>query len=264
MREVIEASLRLFGGSVLGCLPLATVGTLLGQLPAAYDIAIHGRPVPLTAASLAAKDGQWWALYVLGTLASLALWAIVLLKQERIATGGAHGSVPLGTTLARLPAIFGYCAGSFVVMLLASLPFGLIAALVPMSPGQRGALVLLPVLVTAAALSLGWPALVVDRRGPLKAIDIGLRLAVAHWRRLLLVLAAVLATGIVMLILAGLAIGVFAGLAAPAGEAVQNSLAAAIMIAAVALMVLYLSAFLLVVFDDLRVRTQASSASNAA
>ncbi len=37
---------------MLPCLPLATIGTLLGQLPAAYDMAMHGKPVPLTAASL--------------------------------------------------------------------------------------------------------------------------------------------------------------------------------------------------------------------
>lgn len=260
---MLDASLRLFGRSVLPCLALATIGTLLGQLPTAYDIVVHGRPMPVSAATLMDKGGEWWVLYVLGTLVSLVVWALVLLKQQRIATGGASDA-PLGATIARLPAILGFFFASFAVLLFASLPFGLIAGLLPLPAGLRGAIVAVPVFVTSVALSLGWPALIVESRGPLAAIDHGLRLAVTHWRRVALMIVAIVATVIVMLILAGFTVGVLAGLAAPAGEAVQGSLAAAIMIAAVALLVLYLGAFLLVVFDDLRARAQASSPSNAA
>lgn len=252
---------------MLPCLPLATIGTLLGQLPAAYDMAMHGKPVPLTAASLAQKGGEWWALYALGTLASLVLWAIVLLKQQRIAAGvavapdgaaapGAAAMPGAGAMLARLPAIVGFCLASFVVVLLVSFPFGLLAALFAMSPGLRTALVLLPILATSAAVSLGWPVLVLEGRSSLAAVAIGLRLAVAHYQRLVLIVVAILATLIVMVILAGLATAVVAGLASAAGAAVQGSLAAAIVLLAAALAVLYLSAFLLVVFDDLRARTK--------
>jgi hypothetical protein len=262
-REVIEASLRLFGRSVLPCLPLATIGTLVGQLPTAYDVAVHGKPMPITAQTIADKDAQWWALYLIGTLASLVVWAVVLLKQQRIALGAAH-SVPLGATLARLPAILVYLVSSFLVVLLAAMPFGLIVALVPLPQGLRAVIVLVPVLVTSIAVSLGWPALVVDGRGPFAAVDLGLRLAATHWRRLLVVLIAILATVIVMVILASLSVGVLAGLASGAGEAAQNSIAVAIVIASVALLVLYLSAYLLVVFHDLRQRAQASSSSSDA
>ena len=247
---------------MLPCLPLATIGTLLGQLPSAYDVAVHGKPMPLTAASLADKGGEWWALYVLGTLASLVLWAIVLAKQQRIATGGA-GAPGAGAMLARLPAIVGFCLASFVVVLLVSFPFGLAAALFAMPPGVRSALVLLPILAASAAVSLGWPALVLEGRSALAAVAIGLRLAVAHRRRLVLVVVAILATLIVMVILAGLVVAVITGLASPAGAAVQGSLSAAVMLLAAALAVLYLSAFLLVIFDDLRVRTQGAQASRA-
>lgn len=251
---MIEASLRLFGRSVLPCLPLATIGTLLGQLPSAYDMAVHGKPMPLTTASLADKGGAWWALYALGTVASLVVWAIVLAKQQRIATGGGAPAA-VGATLARLPAIVGFCAVSFVVVLLASLPFGLIAALVPLPSGLRSALILLPILATSAAVSLGWPALVLEGRAPIAAVTIGLRLAMAHSLRLALVVVAILATLIVMVIVAGLAVAVITGIASPAGAAVQGSLSAAIVLLSAALAVLYLSAFLLVVFDDLRART---------
>ena len=72
--------------------------------------------MPLTAASLAQKGGEWWALYALGTLASLVLWAIVLLKQQRIAAGvavapdgaaapGAAAMPGAGAMLARLNAV---------------------------------------------------------------------------------------------------------------------------------------------------------------
>ncbi len=255
---MIEASLRLFGRSVLPCLPLATIGTLLGQLPSAYDVAVHGKPMPLTAASLADKDGQWWALYVLGTLAGLVVWAIVLAKQQRIATGEGT-SAAVGATVARLPAIVGFCVVSIVVVLLASLPFGVIAALIPLPTGLRSALILLPILATSAAVSLGWPSLVLDGRGPIAAVSIGLRLAVTHARRLALVVVAILATLIVMVIVAGLAVAVITGIASPAGAAVQGSLSAAVVLLAAALAVLYLSAFLLVIFDDLRVRATRAS-----
>lgn len=263
IRDVIEASLRLFGRSVLPCLPLATIGTLLGQLPSAYDVAVHGKAMPITAASLADKDGAWWTLYALGTLASLVVWALVLLKQQRIASGGGT-SAPLGATLARFPAIIGYCAASFAVVLLVSLPFGLVGALLPLSKAARSALILLPLLAVSAAVSLGWPALILGGRSPLEAVATGLKLSIAHWRRLVLVIVAILATLIVMVILAGLTVAVVGGLASPAGAAVQGSLAAAIVLLSAALAVLYLSAFLLIVFDDLRARTQASSASSAA
>ncbi|MEZ5533298.1 MAG: hypothetical protein R3E69_13065 [Steroidobacteraceae bacterium] len=263
IRDVIEASLRLFGRSVLPCLPLATIGTLLGQLPSAYDVAVHGKAMPITAASLADKDGAWWTLYALGTLASLVVWALVLLKQQRIASGGGT-SAPLGATLARFPAIIGYCASSFAVVLLVSLPFGLVGALLPLSKAARSALILLPLLAVSAAVSLGWPALILGGRSPLEAVATGLKLSIAHWRRLVLVIVAILATLIVMVILAGLTVAVVGGLASPAGAAVQGSLSAAIVLLSAALAVLYLSAFLLIVFDDLRARTQASSASSAA
>ncbi|MBV6418067.1 MAG: hypothetical protein CMLOHMNK_02851 [Steroidobacteraceae bacterium] len=263
VREVIEASLRLFGRSVLPCLPLATIGTLLGQLPSAYDVAVHGKPVPLTAASLAAKDGTWWALYALGTVVSLVVWALVLQKQQRIATGSAAAGLP-GATFARFPAIVGYFVASFVVVLLVSMPFGMIAALLALPPVSRATVILLPILAASAAVSLGWPALIVDGRRPIDAVATGLRLAIRHWRRLVLVVVAILATLIVMVVLAGFAIGLIAGLASPAGAAVQGSLSQAIVLLFAALAVLYLSAFLLVVFDDLRARAQASSASNVA
>jgi hypothetical protein len=262
-RDVIEASLRLFGRSVLPCLPLATIGTLIGQLPTAYDVAVHGKPMPINAETLADKDGQWWALYLIGILASLVVWALVLLKQQRIALGTAH-SVPLGATLARLPAILAYLVASFFVVLLATLPFGLIVGLVPLPQALGTAIVMLPLLATSVAVSLGWPALVVEGRGPFAAIDLGLRLTAAHWKRMLVVLIAIVATVIVMVIIASLAVGVLAGLAGVAGESVQNSVAVAIVIATVALLVLYLSAYLLVVFNDLRQRAQASSSSSEA
>lgn len=257
VREVIEASLRLFGRSVLPCLPLATVGTLLGQLPAAYDVAVHGKAMPLTAASLADKSGAWWLLYVLGTLASLVLWAIVLVRQQRIATGAAVAG-GAGALLARLPAIVGFCLAGFAVVLLIALPFGLVGALLALPAGARSALILLPILAASAAVSLGWPALVLEGRSAVAAVGVGLRLAMAHWQRLALVVVAILATLIVMVVVAGFAAAVIAGLASPAGAAVQGSLSAAIVLLAAALAVLYLSAFLLVVFDDLRVRAAAN------
>jgi len=262
-REVIEASLRLFGRSVLPCLPLATIGTLLGQLPTAYDMAVHGKPMPITAETIVDKDGQWWALYLIGVLASLVLWAVVLLKQQRIAQGSVH-AVPVGATFARLPAILAYLVASFFVVLLATLPFGLIVNLVPLPPLLARLIVVLPLLATSIAVSLGWPALVLEGRGPFAAIDLGLRLAATHWKRMLVVLTAILATVIVMVIIASLAIVVLAGLASAAGESVQNSVAVAIMIASVALLVLYLSAYLLIVFADLRQRAQPSSSSSEA
>jgi hypothetical protein len=255
VREVIEASLRLFGRSVLPCLPLATIGTLLGQLPAAYDVAVHGKAIPLTSASLADKSGEWWALYALGTFASLLLWALVLTRQQRIATGGAPAP-GAGAMLARLPAIVGYFLASFVAVLLIALPFGLVASFLALPAGLRSAMILLPVLAASAAVSLGWPALVLEGRSSLAAVATGLRLAMTHWRRLVLVVVAILATLIVMVILAGLTVAVITGLASPAGAAVQGSLSAAIVLLSAALAVLYLSAFLLVVFDDLRLRTQ--------
>lgn len=260
---MIEASLRLFGRSVLPCLPLATIGTLVGQLPTAYDVAVYGKPMPINPATLADKDGQWWALYLIGTLASLVVWAVVLLKQQRIAQGAAP-SVPLGATLARLPAIVVYLVASFVVVLLATIPFAVIVGFVPLPRALGMAIVMVPVLAASIAVSLGWPALVVDGSGPLAAIDIGLRLAAMHWKRMLVVLIAVLATVIVMVVIASLAVGLLAGLASPAGESVQNSIAVAILIAAVALLVLYLGAYLLIVFNDLRQRAQASSSSSDA
>lgn len=275
VREVIESSLRLFGRSALSCLPLATIGTLLGQLPAAYDVAVHGKPMALTAASLAQKSGEWWALYVLGTLASLVVWAVVLAKQQRIAMAGGKravdatgttasvGAPSAGAMLVRLPAIIGYFLLSFLVVLIASIPFGVLGALLALPAVPRSALIVLPMLAASAAVSLGWPALILEQRSAPAAVALGLRLAIAHWQRLVMVVVAIIATLIVMVILAGLAVAVISGLASPAGAAVQGSLSAAIVLLAAALAVLYLSAFLLVVFDDLRVRTQLAHPSRA-
>jgi hypothetical protein len=263
VREVIETSLKLFGRSALPCLPLATLSAMLGQLPSAYDLARFGEIVPITAESIVDKGGTWWTLYVVGTLLSLIILAYLLLKQRHIATGGAE-SVSFGGVLVRMPAILLFCVAGFFVMLVAALPFALIAALIPFPDAMRALIIFLPVFFTAFAVTLGWPSLVLGGLGAFAAVNAGLKLAVRYFGRLVLVAVAVVATLIIMVIVGGLAAGLLGIVVSGAGEGVQNSVIAAIVLVCAAFALLYLNAFLLVVCEDLQQRSQPPSAASSA
>lgn len=260
VREVIEASLRLFARSVLPCLPLATIGALLAQLAYAHEVATLGPGRALdTSPMLASKDTTWWLLYAIGTLASLIVWTIVLRRQQSLAY--APGAPPAGANFGpeRYPAVLLFFVLSMIIAFIAALPSLLIVAFVPMSKAMQVLVVALPMFAASAAVSLGWPALVFEGKAATESVGEGLRLAVRHASRLLRVAVAIVGTLIVILVLAGFVLGILGALASTAGPMVQTAVMVCVLFAIVGLVMLYLLAFLLIVFADLRAHSSPSS-----
>src|SRR5579862_6657350 len=74
--EVLDAAFVIFKVTLVKCLPYGLLAMVAGQLQSIYDVAT-GRP-------LGSHDAGWWSFFGLGTLAMIALWSAVVLRQKAV------------------------------------------------------------------------------------------------------------------------------------------------------------------------------------
>jgi membrane-anchored glycerophosphoryl diester phosphodiesterase (GDPDase) len=260
MREVLESSLRLFGRSLLPCLPLAAFATVIGQLPSGVDLARGTADV-----GLAAKPPEWWLLYVLGTLCALVVWGAILYRQRAVAEG-VRTSVAseLAASARRLPAMLLYLALTLVILLAGLIPAVVLIWLLRLEGMAAYALAGATAFAIAGLLSFAWPALLIDRHGAKAAVDASFAMVRRHWRRLFSLVAMLLATLIIGFAVAGVAIAILGAVAERAGQAFAAVFVALATVVLAAIVVLFLSALLVVAYDDLSRRDQLSAPSSPA
>src|ERR1700694_5635326 len=100
--EILDSAFRIFRGTLLKCLPYATIAVIASQLPNIYYLAT-GRGALARIPGLI-RDPVWWTLYVVGYLIAIVLWSAVLLRQYAIATGRSVATgAELATGLRRIP-----------------------------------------------------------------------------------------------------------------------------------------------------------------
>jgi len=164
--QVLDTAFRLFQVSLVKCLPYGLLTMMAGQLASIYSLAA-GKPI----ARFGGGDPLWWVLYAVGVLASLFLWSAMLLRQVGVVT---QKPTRLGeellAALRRMPAL--------VVLAI----LGTLAVAVGL------VLLVIPGLYLTTALIPAWPAVVLERRGPLAAMRYSLQLTLGHWWRMSLVL----------------------------------------------------------------------------
>jgi hypothetical protein len=232
--EVLDSAFRIFQATLLKCLPYGLAAMLAAQAPNIYDLA---RGVPPR--GFGANDSTWWFLYAAGTLATLACWCAILLRQDCMLRGEPYSARrELATTVRRLPAI----AALFVLSLIA-LAVGLAAFV-------------LPGVYLSVSLVLAWPALMIEGRGPLEALNVAVRITRHHWWHA----AAVLTIGftIVLVFVLGVTICAIAlPFAGGADVAIATALAAAVLVVMGAIGVPFFGALIIATYGNLLVRRNA-------
>lgn len=183
--ELLDLVFRLFRSTLVRCLVIALAAVVVGQIPAAFDLARGTLLRPPTH-----KGALWWGVFIASTLANVLLSVALLWRQWQLA----HGRLaPLVADLRSAMGLWrGVLATTLLVMLLIALLLAAGAAAWTML-GWTARLVLLPAL----AVALGWllvPLLiavqvqVIERRGPIATLRRAFSLVRGHWWRTTLAL----------------------------------------------------------------------------
>src|SRR5215469_4069435 len=107
--EVLDAAFRIYGATLLKCLPYSFSSVIVGQLLSVYDL-LHRHALTPAAVQTAQmpqlRDPLWWALLVILIVASTMFANAVFLRQYALATGGATAMrAELGRGLQRVPGV---------------------------------------------------------------------------------------------------------------------------------------------------------------
>jgi hypothetical protein len=246
--EVLDLAVQIFKSTAIRCLPYGICAVTFEQLPNIY--ALGGG---LAHQSFGGGSPEWMALFVLGTLLALTAWAALLLRQRAIIEHTPTGfKVELGATWRRLPVFvlatvlfLTVCGGAFVVPLA--------------MPGHYrgwGRIALIPLSgYLAILLSCTWPAVLLAGLGPWGAVRQSVRLVWGNWWRV----AAIYAVGAAGVLVLALMAGILIALVVPtlvADLPVMMAVFTVLANATVAVVAPFVSALLLAVFAELRVRKE--------
>ena len=271
--EVLDSTFRIFGATLLKCLPYTIVGVILGQLPTLYSAAT-GHPW-LQAALRGQRAGPvWWLLELVAVFGVLALTNAVLLRQYAIVRGQpvATGS-ELATGAARVP-------GMLLIALLMGL--AIVATMIPVTAllwtlrgfvagglkggstayGIFGAVIVMYglVLVCASWVVARWicsgALYLLTDRGAVESMRYSWQLTSGNFGRLTLIYGVGLALIIVFYVLAGVIGAVVASLLVRGDLAVVTAVTAAVAALLGAVITPLYSALVLAVLGDLTVRKE--------
>jgi len=231
--QVLDSAFRIFQVSLPKCLPHGMLSMIAGQLPNIYYLAA-GKPM----LPFGGGDPVWWVLYCAGTLTALVLWSAMLLRQRSIVTGRpTDARAEVREALQRVPALVGMTL-LFILMVTA----GFIALVVPG-------------LYLAIALSLAWPAVMLERRGPLSGMRYSLQLVRGSWWRTSVVLTVALIVALVFYIVVFVALALALPLVGANDFAMFTAASVVVLIALGAVGVPFYGAVLLALYGDLKLRT---------
>jgi hypothetical protein len=157
--EVLDTGFQIFAASLIKTLPYGVVMILAGQLGNIYNLA-SGRPL----GRFTPRDLPSAFVYVVSLVALSALFMAMMLRQRAIAQGEPT------SMRAELLRALGQVPAQLVMFLFNSLAVAL--GLV---------LLIVPGLYLAVALSMAFPALVLERQGPIEALGYSWRLVRGNW-----------------------------------------------------------------------------------
>lgn len=250
LAELLDAVLQIFRLSLLKCLPYATLAIIAGQLSTLYYLS-RGR-VPV----LDSNDPVGFALYGLGALVAVILWAAMLPRQSAIAAGRpVAGSADLLDSLKRTPAI------TAIVLLAGAAEAVFLLPALALAPPYRTAgiaVMLAPAIYVGIALSFSLPALMLARKGVLASLAYSFKLVRGNWWRV----AAVYVVGVAVIWTLCVLVATIAAMALSDNGADDVAIARAVTSAAVlavgAMGLTFYSAIILALFGDLEIRKATS------
>jgi hypothetical protein len=267
--EILDSAFRIFGATLLKCLPYSFLGVLVSHLTTMYDVAA-GRPiVPTTLRAQATHDPFWWILFVVAVFGTATLTNAVLLRQYALATGHpvATGS-ELATGARRVPGILLIAILMVLAIVATLIPLLLVGSLMTVGsstarlPALIGAFVVgcLLALVAASWAVVRWicagTAYLLTDRGPVASMRHSWQLTAGNFWRLSVIYTVGIVLIIVLYVLSSLIGGVVALLLAHGDVAVITATGAVVVTLLGAIVTPFYSALLLAVFGDLSVRSE--------
>ena len=189
--QVLDAGFRVFKASLVRCLLFGAMAMIAGQLPNIYSLAagqpfdayLHGEPVTM-------------ALAVVGSIATVYLSAVMLLRQREVAQGRRHSTrVELAHALRRMPAVLGVAAVSLVLLAVVPVSLYLLNRAGGISPSSQLALGIavgaagLPILWLLPGLAMAVAVAVLTDRGFVASLREGIALVYGSWWRTMLTFA---------------------------------------------------------------------------
>ena len=257
--QALDSGFRIFQVSLVKCLLYGAVSMIAGQLPNIYFIAI-GRPLR----AFGGGDPLWAALYCVGAVIMLVMYAALLFRQHGIAAGQRLGTrVELSMAVRKLPAYLALIVLSVLVMLIGPALVGLVGGVFGAFASQNYAVIFicgligaLPFVYVATPLAFGPPALLLDGKGPIRAIDYVLRLIRGNWWRATAIFTVAVILVIVFYGVAMVIIGMVLPLAGATDVATVTAATGVVYVVLGSIGLPFLSAVLLATYGDLKVRKE--------
>jgi len=267
--EILDSAFRVFGVTLLRCLPYAALGRIAAQLPNIYYL-LSGRARAIGLGT-ALTDPRWWAMDLIGLVLSAWLWSAMLLHQCSIVT---RQRTVIGTELARatrkLPGVLLMLLMLSALFMAFAIPLGAAMGLggagimrgsLEMAAGAGVALlVALLMLIPVSWLVLRWSCAVtvyvLDTTGPLESMARSWRLTSGSFWRLSLVYTVAVVLVLVLYALSLALTGLVALLMAGGDVAVITAVTSTSVVLLNAVALPFYSALALVVLGDLSVRKE--------
>lgn len=269
--EVLDSAFRIFGATLLKCLPYSFLGIIVSHLTTMYDVATGHPIVQATLRVLQTHDPLWWILLLVAVFGTVTLTNAVLLRQYALATG--H-SVSTGSELAtgarRVPGMLLIAmlltlaiTATFIPLLIVAWPLvGIGSSSKALLPGVIWMLVAVSVLllISASWVAVRWicagAVYLLTDRGPVASMSYSWQLTSGNFWRLSVIYAVGVVLIIVLYVLSSVIGGVIALLLAHGDVAVITATGAVVVTLLGAVVTPFYSALLLAVFGDVSVRRE--------
>jgi hypothetical protein len=250
--EVLDLAFRIFRATLLRCLPFGVLAMVAGQLQNIYDI-VTRRPLR----QFGGGDPVWWVLYGVGAFLAVVCIDVIVLRQASTAAGQSPvARASLVNGLRNAPAAFVV----FVLQILAVgvwfLPLGAIPALGLSSSYLTWGIVVLsiPAAYVGIALSCGWAALLLGRKGVFGSLAYSVRLVRGNWWRTVTSYLVALAMLGVLFVSAGVIAAVVIPMVAGGDVAVVTAVSAVMVAVLGAVYVPFFTSVAIALYGDLEAR----------
>jgi len=266
--EILDSAFRIFGATLLKCLPYSFLGVIVSHLTTMYDVASGHPIVPTTLRAQATHDPLWWILFVVAVFGTATLTNAVLLRQYALATGHPVATgTELSTGARRVPGILLIAILMMLAIVATLIPLLLVASLMTVGSSTPG-LPLIWVIVGLCLLALvsaSWAvvrwicagtAYLLTDRGPVASMRHSWQLTAGNFWRLSVIYAVGIALIIVLYVLSGVIGAVVALLLAHGDVAVVTATGAVVVTLLGAVVTPFYSALVLAVFGDVSVRRE--------
>lgn len=235
--EILDTAFRIFGATLLKCLPFAAVLVLAGQVANVYSLL---KGLSLQRVLLGQQhDPLWWLLALAGYVIVLTMISAIVRRQYALASGQPY-SLPaeLGSALRLVPGLF-----AVLVLLGLAIAAGLV-------------LFVIPGLYVATRLCFAVTAYILTGRGVFASFSYSWQLTAGNVWRLSLIFSVYIVLIIVFYVLAAVIVAAIAVPFALGDIAMITAVTAAVTVIVGSIVRPFYTALALAAFGDLSVRKE--------